>query len=71
MENIPYHISESLVTIFLVKNTSVFVVDPDPESGASLTSGPGIRVKHTLGTGSTTRFVANVDLEQNSKLIID
>jgi hypothetical protein len=63
MENIPYHISESLVTIF--------VVDPDPESGASLTSGPGIRVKHTLGTGSTTRFVANVDLEQNSKLIID
>jgi hypothetical protein len=39
--NIPDHISESLETIFWVKNTLIFYADQDPGSGIFLTLDPG------------------------------
>ncbi len=48
--NIPNHISESLETIFWVKNIKKFYVDTDPGSGIFLTLDPGSGMEK-LGSG--------------------
>jgi hypothetical protein len=64
--NISDHISESLETIFLVKNTQFFDADPDPGSRIFFTLDPGWKkfgsgILDKYLDGSATLFVPHIN----------